>query len=77
MINKYFPYFFSFFIFIAHFVLLFWMIFVLKNAGHMTFNEVLFQFIGLALFGGALIYITAKGTKYIQGKEWKLKHQRK
>lgn len=68
---------FSVLVFIAHIALLFWMIYVLKNAGFMTFNEVLFQFIGLAIFGGGLIFSTAKGTKFIQNKEWKLKHQKK
>lgn len=65
------------FVFIAHLVLLYWMIFVLKDAGIMKFNQVMLHFVGMAIFGSSLIIGTALGTKHIQKSEWKLKHQKK
>ncbi len=64
-------------VFVAHIVLLYWILFVLKDAGLMKFTEVMLHFVGLAIFGSSLIIGTALGTKYIQKQEWKLKHQRK
>jgi hypothetical protein len=64
-------------IFVAHIFLLYWMIYVLKNAGLMHFNTVMFHFIGLALFGGGLIMTSALGIKHIQKSEWKKKHIKK
>lgn len=69
--------FFYIFVFIAHILLLYWMLFVLKDAGIMKFNQVMLHFIGMAIFGSSLIIGTALGTKHIQKLEWKLKHQRK
>ncbi len=68
---------FSIVIFIAHIALLYWMLYVLKNAGMMTFNVVMAHFVGLAIFGSSLIITTALGTKYFQKKEWKLKNFKK
>ncbi len=64
------------FIFIAHLFLLAWMLFVLKNAGSMTFNHVMWHFIGLALFGAGLIITSALGIKNIQKNQWKKKNQK-
>ena len=64
-------------IFFAHLLLLYWMIYVLKDAGNMSFNRVMFHFIGLALFGSGLIVTSALGIKHIQKKEWKQKHSKR
>ena len=65
------------FIFFAHLFLLYWMLYVLKSAGEMNFNKVMFHFIGLALFGSGLIITSALGIKNIQKKEWKQKHSKR
>lgn len=64
-------------VFIAHIFLLYWIIYVLKNAGLMKFNLVMIHFVGLAIFGSGLIISTALGTKHIQKQEWKIKHQKR
>ena len=64
------------FIFFAHLFLLAWMIFVLKNAGNMSFQQVLWHFVGLAIFGAGLIITSALGIKNIQKNEWKKKNQK-
>lgn len=64
-------------VFVAHIFLLYWIVFILKNAGLMKFNQVMLHFVGLAIFGSSLIIGTALGTKHIQKQEWKLKHRKK
>ncbi len=64
-------------IFFAHIFLLYWILYVLKQAGAMSFNLVMLHFIGLALFGSGLIITSALGIKHIQKSEWKHKHIKK
>ena len=44
---------------IAHLLLLVWMVYILKNTGFFSVKEVFLHFLGMAIYGGLLIWITA------------------
>lgn len=55
-------------IFIAHIALLKWILYVLKNTGHMTMDVVFYHFLGMSIAGGLLIRTCAYLAKrrYLQ-----------
>lgn len=67
---------FNVFIFLAHILLLYWMIYILKHAGFLNGEKVLLHFAGISIFGASLIFISAKGIKYFHLKKIKSKHAR-
>ncbi len=64
-------------IFVMHFLLLYWIFYVLNHSGSYTTAQVMWHFLGLALGGGGLIVFCAKWAKYHFVKEVTEKHARK
>ncbi len=56
---------------VIHLILLWWIIYVLQNAGVMKFRVVFFHFLGMSIYGGLLIRSTAYWAKYHHEKEAK------
>ena len=56
-------------IFLLHIVLLYWIYFALQNSGSMTTKEVLYHFLGMAVYGALLIRGCAAWGKYLYEKE--------
>ena len=54
----------QFLILVAHLVLLWWIMFVLRNSGQFTVEKTIIHFFGLSLMGAGLIFGTAKWAKY-------------
>lgn len=55
--------FFQLLILIAHLILLAWIIYTLYEGGILPFKTLMFHFIGMSVYGGLLIRITAYITK--------------
>ncbi|MCY4523694.1 MAG: hypothetical protein OXB84_03025 [Halobacteriovoraceae bacterium] len=53
------PYLEGFLLLLAHLILLCWIIYTLRESGILTFTEVLGNFMGMAIYGGLLIWFTA------------------
>ena len=51
-------------ILILHFLLLYWMVYILREAGGMEFSSVLWHFLGIAAFGSLLIRGCALWARY-------------
>ena len=60
---------------LAHLLLLYWIIFLLKQAKTMEVSLVAQHFFGISLAGAGLIFILAKLTKWIHLKELMLRKQ--
>ncbi|MBT5093273.1 MAG: hypothetical protein HOM21_03460 [Halobacteriovoraceae bacterium] len=54
----------QFAILLAHLILLYWMIFTLQESGSLTMTLVIIHFVGMALYGAALIRGTAFWANY-------------
>jgi apolipoprotein N-acyltransferase len=52
-------YFVHFMIGVLHLILLYWMIYVLKEGGKLTMEAIIYHFIGMSIFGGLLIRCSA------------------
>lgn len=50
-------------ILILHLVLLKWMLYTLQESGVLPFTTVFFHFLGMSIYGGLLIFGTAKWAK--------------
>jgi apolipoprotein N-acyltransferase len=50
-------------ILVAHFILLYWMLYVLREGGILPTKDLIFHFIGMAIFGGLIIRGTALWAK--------------
>ena len=46
-------------ILVAHFGLLYWIVYILHQAGFMEMNEVALHFVGVSIYGAALIRLCA------------------
>lgn len=53
----------------AHLILLRWMVYALREAGGLKFTTVMMHFLGMAIFGGILIFSTAWWAKRRYQKE--------
>ena len=54
---------------VLHLILLQWMLYTLKESGTLPFTTVFFHFLGMSIFGGLLIFGTAKWAKRIHERE--------
>jgi hypothetical protein len=55
--------------FSLHIFLLLWMMYLLKNTGAFPIKKVTIHFIGMAIFGGSLIWICSLWGKYLHRKD--------
>lgn len=54
---------------VLHLILLKWMLYTLQESGVLPFMTVLLHFLGMSVFGGLLIFGTAKWAKRLHEKE--------
>ena len=69
VMKKLFFYLEKFLLLIAHLLLLAWMIYTLKETGFSSIKEVFYHFLGMSLYGGGLIWFTARRFRTYPRKE--------